>query len=1076
MIKRLSKILLTAAVLLLSLVSIAQTNQITVNFRFDDPSKQYTNAFVPGSFNDWGPNTDGRIDVGAPSQMSYNTSGGYWEKDIVLTVGQSYQYKFHGHFNADGSNFEWLTDSSNPDNAGGPDFNSIINVSDPMFFQVDAGVDVNDQLIFKARIFSNSDIAKISLFINDQEVDITSSLDVSDQSIEYISNITCDENLIYRFTAINTDGQSINELFTCGSSTFTTDWAQDAIWYQVFPERFRNGDPSNDPIRSSLEAEQFNNVTENWELSQWSADWYERADWERSQGGDFYSNGVFDRRYGGDLQGVIDKLDYLQELGINAIYFNPVFWGPSLHKYDVASHHHIDPHFGPDPEGDKALIANENENPDTWNWTQADSLFLELLQETKARNIRVIIDGVFNHTGRAFFAFQDLLENQQNSRYADWYNVTSFDNPNTSANEFAYESFFGFASLPEFANDASGNTLVDPVKEYIFDITRRWMDPNGDGNPEDGVDGWRLDAAALVPTGFWAEWNTHVRTINPNAYTTLEEFGAAADLIRDGLFSAAMNYQAFLFPMQGYFIIENEPSQFFWSRITNQFNQLDEETRYVMQNLMDSHDTERLASMLVNNSADGIIDNPRSDRNYNINKPNEEQRNRQKLVALFQTSYIGAPMIYYGTESGMWGANDPDDRMPMNWEDIDFDLQKSHPFATERSEDDINFDQEIFNYYKNVFRLRREFESLRRGEIELISNVNPLMFKRTLGDEEVYFMFNNTDSPTQAFLTDIDFELEPIFYTQNHPDRLTRTFAGGTHIIDLPAYGGAAYSVKGSFTTNYVPEITNVSDAFSTDEDTSLELSLSMLFIEDPDNTFPNDFSLEVIPGTNYTVDGNTITPIKDYAGQLDLKIKVNDGIDDSPIFRVPVDVLPVNDAPVIEEVISDFITLKNQSIAINIEDLVISDPDNTFPSDFSVIVLGGSNYTAEGNTLTPSEGFFGTLTVSIQVSDGLLTSDAFEIGVEVSDVTGLDPFINSALKIYPVPTSTELNFTLDNTRSGQFEIRVLDSRGRTLVHDSFDKHVRTYKGQLNTENLSAGFYFIEITGENFEARQRFIK
>ena len=175
------------------------------------------------------------------------------------------------------------------------------------------------------------------------------------------------------------------------ASHATPDWAKDVIWYQIFPERFANGDPSNDPTRASLNDPQY--VTPNWETMKWESEWYDRADWEKEMSPHFYDT-VYHRRYGGDLQGVIDKLDYLKDLGINGIYFNPIFYADSLHKYDGNSFHHIDPYFGPDPQGDLDLIENESTNPASWKWTAADKLFLKLLDEAKARGIRVIIDGV----------------------------------------------------------------------------------------------------------------------------------------------------------------------------------------------------------------------------------------------------------------------------------------------------------------------------------------------------------------------------------------------------------------------------------------------------------------------------------------------------------------------------------------------------------------------------------------------------------------------------------------------------------------------------------------------------------
>ena len=137
-------------------------------------------------------------------------------------------------------------------------------------------------------------------------------------------------------------------------------WVADAVFYQVFPERFRNGDPDNDPDRASLGP--YSKAPKSWQLGAWGADWYRRASWEREMGKSFY-DGVFDRRYGGDLQGILDSLNYLCDLGITAIYLNPVSFAPSLHKYDASALHHVDPHFGPDPKGDLARLAGETEDP-----------------------------------------------------------------------------------------------------------------------------------------------------------------------------------------------------------------------------------------------------------------------------------------------------------------------------------------------------------------------------------------------------------------------------------------------------------------------------------------------------------------------------------------------------------------------------------------------------------------------------------------------------------------------------------------------------------------------------------------
>ncbi len=154
-------------------------------------------------------------------------------------------------------------------------------------------------------------------------------------------------------------------------------WAKDVVWYQIFVERFRNGDPSNDPTLHDMESSWPPTKPEGWQPTPWTHDWYRQEDWAGATGEDFYYTAQL-RRYGGDLQGVLDRLDYLRDLGVTALYFNPINDAPSLHKYDARTYRHIDRNFGPDPQGDEALIAAEDPtDPATWQWTAADSLFVD---------------------------------------------------------------------------------------------------------------------------------------------------------------------------------------------------------------------------------------------------------------------------------------------------------------------------------------------------------------------------------------------------------------------------------------------------------------------------------------------------------------------------------------------------------------------------------------------------------------------------------------------------------------------------------------------------------------------------
>ncbi|MFV2066025.1 MAG: alpha-amylase family glycosyl hydrolase [Pirellulales bacterium] len=509
------------------------------------------------------------------------------------------------------------------------------------------------------------------------------------------------------------------------------DWVVDAVFYQIFPERFRNGDSANDPTRESLEFPDV--VPGTWRISPWTGDWYARGDWERALGNSFYEDGVFHRRYGGDLQGVLDKLNYLSELGVNAIYFNPLFYARSLHKYDGNTYHHIDPTFGPDPAGDLRLMTGETSDPATWQWTAADELFLRLVRAAHRRGIRVILDGVFNHTGRDFFAFVDLRKHQRQSPYREWYVVDRFDDPSTAENEVTYQGWWGIDTLPEFADNANGTDLHPGPRKYIFDATARWMDPNGDGDPTDGVDGWRLDVANEVPAPFWVAWNRHVRRINPDAYTVCEIWNDASGYLKTTHFSASMNYHGFAFPVKGFLIDGAITADQFARQLNTRRGRFPAPVRLAQLNLIDSHDTDRLASMIVNRRASDYENptrfdydvtgrvSPRQNPHYKVRRPDDRERQLQRLVALFQMTYVGAPMIYYGTEAGMWGGDDPDDRMPMVWPDLSYARQAADPLGRPRQGDRVAFDAGLFDFYRRAIKLRRDHPSLRHGSFRLLA-------------------------------------------------------------------------------------------------------------------------------------------------------------------------------------------------------------------------------------------------------------------------------------------------------------------------------------------------------------------
>jgi glycosidase len=539
------------------------------------------------------------------------------------------------------------------------------------------------------------------------------------------------------------------------------EWAVDAVFYQIFPERFRNGDATNDPTRESLEFPE--TVPRSWSVSPWTGDWYARAEWEKESGDNFYENGVFNRRYGGDLQGVLDKLDYLKELGVNALYFNPVFYGRSLHKYDGASMHHIDPYFGPDPHGDLELMAAETSDPASWQWTAADKLFLKLLADAHARGIRVIIDGVFNHTGRDFFAFADLRDHQDASPYGEWYIVAHFDDPDTPPNEFQYKGWWGNDTLPEFANTSAGDDLHPGPKQYVMDITRRWMDPDGDGDPRDGVDGWRLDVAEEVPLKFWKEWNGYARQLNPNAYTVAEVWNDAREFLVGGGFSATMNYYAFAFPMKGFLVDGRMSAHDFGRELALRRQKYPPAMQFALQNLVDSHDTDRIASMIVNRPTEELYlhpdrfdydtsprVSPRHDPRYSVRRPNDLERRLQRMIVVLQMTYLGAPMIYYGDEAGMWGGDDPCDRWPMFWDDLSYEPRAADPLNRPREVDEVAVDGELLEFYRNAIALRRTNAVLRRGSLSAAASDDDakfFAFRRELDGKQVLVALNRGEKP-----------------------------------------------------------------------------------------------------------------------------------------------------------------------------------------------------------------------------------------------------------------------------------------------------------------------------------------
>ncbi len=363
------------------------------------------------------------------------------------------------------------------------------------------------------------------------------------------------------------------------------DWVKDTIWYQIFPERFANGDRTNDP----------DNV-KNWEEP-------------LSSSGDFY---------GGDLQGVIDHLDYLEELGINGIYFTPIFQSNSNHKYDTIDYLSVDPHFG-----DKEKLK-------------------ELVDKAHKKGIRVMLDIVFNHSGFYFEKFQDVVEKGESSPYKDWFHIHKFpvyDRKDglSSSKELNFDTFAYTPSMPKL------NTENEEMKEYLLNVIRYWSD-------EASIDGWRLDVANEVDHQFWRDFRKVAKEKNPEVYIVGEVWHDANPWLGGDQFDAVMNY-----PLNdavlGFFAKGEMNSTEFEQEVIRTNFYYPQSVNNHMYNLLDSHDTPRFLHQAG------------------------ENKELLKLAYVFMMTHTGAPSIYYGNEVGMTGNQDPDCRRPMRWKTEDQDLE-----------------------------------------------------------------------------------------------------------------------------------------------------------------------------------------------------------------------------------------------------------------------------------------------------------------------------------------------------------------------------------------------------------------
>ena len=675
------------------------------------------------------------------------------------------------------------------------------------------------------------------------------------------------------------------------------NWAKEAIWYNIFPDRFYNGNHYNDPIFNEFGPEAFkpnilheqnfveeykweksNNVISHFDRNRWTADFREQTIWEKLGEREIDYSLKYARMYGGDLQGIKEKIPYMKELGINAVWLNPVFFSYQNHKYGANDFRHISPDFGTiktsgethgveinrnnkygnksyvDVLGNKATTSSElkllevnlkgenrgkngygeTEDPATWVWTESDLIMVDLIKEFHKNGIRVIFDGVFNHSSSEHWTFNMVLADGENSKYKDWYKFTDFGQhvqiTDDMSDEQAFETLIanrkrtiynawgGFDSLPEF------NTFNQEYKEYIFNITRKWMyGPDGKESEnwmeDDGIDGWRLDVPnCLENQNFWNEWREVVKGSKKDSYITAELWGNASGDINGGnKFDTVMNYE-WLKTVIGFFINQSrEGGVRYKLKAQDFFNELREKRTWypyqalqASQNLNGSHDTDRLYSRIVNDVVGRNLEEGKQlEKGYNGIRPDLASNNHPnttidwrnspikpkdilKLISIFQMTYIGAPMLFYGDEVGMWGATDPYCRKPMLWKEFLYDNEKNPSHINQNEVYEQKVDSDLFEWYKKLIRIRLENKTLVYGKFREVFADNErdvIAYERVIEDQLIIVVINNSFNSWENVEFETNYQDER-FIDLVTEGRTFRTGSNGKIKLDLNAKEG----------------------------------------------------------------------------------------------------------------------------------------------------------------------------------------------------------------------------------------------------------------------------------------------
>lgn len=506
----------------------------------------------------------------------------------------------------------------------------------------------------------------------------------------------------------------------------TPAWAKGAVMYQIFVDRFCNGDPSND--------------VEDGEYVYIGEPVCKVKDWN-----EFPAAMDIRRFHGGDLQGVLDKLDYLEELGVEVIYFNPLFVSPSNHKYDIQDYDYIDPHYGVIIEdGGEALPEGERDNTratkyqkrtgDIRNLEASNRLFAKLVEEMHTRGMRVILDGVFNHCG-SFNKWMDrerIYEPQPEyekgayvsaqSPYRDFFHFFDEREEAWPYNK-NYDGWWGHDTLPKLNYEDSPT-----LEEYILNIGKKWV------SPPYNADGWRLDVAADLGYSneynhiFWENFRKAVKSANPQALILAEHYGDPGEWLQGDEWDSVMNYDAFMEPLTWFLTgmekHSDERRTDLWGNADNFVNTMNHfmasmltPSLQVAMNELSNHDHSRFLTRT--NHIVGRVAQLGS-------KAAEEGINlavMREAVAV-QMTWVGAPTVYYGDEAGVCGFTDPDSR-------------RTYPWGQEN--------RELVEFHKEMIRIHKREKPLRTGSLKMLSwSSNVLAYARFQEGEQIIVVLNNS--------------------------------------------------------------------------------------------------------------------------------------------------------------------------------------------------------------------------------------------------------------------------------------------------------------------------------------------